>query len=259
MVHFFRSSAWSLDALRTVWLLVVQAHAPLLYPNGKVVLMGDGCIQGKEANRMPGVKKLHQELENSANGAYFFGHCFGRHPPSVGHVPEMVLPTPDRSGFAAVEQWNQSGSTWMDLVTKAKSNTVAYERPGTPATGRDRPRKKGTKVVLAEMFQSRAATLQYATMSVYGKEEAVSYLCLDLLWGQRIYQELRFVLVKLNGRCSILASIDLTLEATEIIEVYTARFKIECTFRALKQSIGGFSYHFCSKPMPKLNRYLKKG
>ncbi|OMD45005.1 hypothetical protein BSK56_20620 [Paenibacillus borealis] len=25
---------------------------------------------------MPGVKKLHQELENSANRAYFFGHCF---------------------------------------------------------------------------------------------------------------------------------------------------------------------------------------
>lgn len=77
LVHFFRSSAWSLDALRTVWLLVVQAHAPLLYRNGKVVLVGDGCIQGKEANRMPGVKKLHQELENFANGAYSFGHCFG--------------------------------------------------------------------------------------------------------------------------------------------------------------------------------------
>ncbi|WP_339225711.1 hypothetical protein NYE80_29535 [Paenibacillus sp. FSL H7-0357] len=80
-----------------------------------------------------------------------------------------------------------------------------------------------------------------------------------MLWGQRLYQELRFVLVKLNGQCSILASIDLTLEATGVIEMYTARFKIECTFRALKQSIGGFSYHFCSKPMPKLNRYLKKG
>lgn len=56
----------------------------------------------------------------------------------------------------------------MDLVTKAKSNTVSYERPGTPATGRGRPRKKGTKVVLAELFQSCAAALQYATVSVYG-------------------------------------------------------------------------------------------
>lgn len=75
--------------------------------------MGDGCIQGKEANRMPGVKKLHQELENSANGAYFFGHCFS--------AIRLLLGT---------------------------------------------SRKKGTKVVLAEMFQCRAATLQYATVSV---------------------------------------------------------------------------------------------
>ncbi|MDY8024315.1 hypothetical protein [Paenibacillus polymyxa] len=49
----------------------------------------------------------------------------------------MVLPTSD-----------QFGSTRMDLVTEAKSNTVAYERHGTPATDRGRYRKKRTKVVL---------------------------------------------------------------------------------------------------------------
>ncbi|MHB0860969.1 hypothetical protein ACYCS5_09795 [Paenibacillus sp. SEL3] len=36
----------------------------------------------------------------------------------------------------------------MDLVTGAKSNTVAYVRHGTPATDRGRYRKKRTKVVL---------------------------------------------------------------------------------------------------------------
>nr|WP_231116962.1 hypothetical protein [Paenibacillus polymyxa] len=36
----------------------------------------------------------------------------------------------------------------MDLITKAKSNTVAYERHGAPATNRGCYRKKRTKVVL---------------------------------------------------------------------------------------------------------------
>jgi len=93
---------------------------------------------------------------------------------------------------------------------------------------------------------------------MYGKEETLSYYTLDLLWGKGLYQELRFVLVKMGNRLSILASTDLTLAATDIIRLYGYRFKIECTFREMKQQIGGFSYHFWSKSMPKLNRYLKK-
>jgi hypothetical protein len=87
----------------------------------------------------------------------------------------------------------------------------------------------------------------------------VEYLCLDLLWGQGLYQELRFVLVKLGGKCAVLVSTDLTLKPIDIIQLYGYRFKIECTFREIKQAIGGFSYHFWSKSMPKLKRYMKKG
>ncbi|WP_245864157.1 hypothetical protein [Paenibacillus donghaensis] len=93
---------------------------------------------------------------------------------------------------------------------------------------------------------------------MYGKEKKVQFLCLDLLWGQVWYQELRSVLVIHQGRCSILVSTDLTLAATDIIRLYGYRFKIECTFREMKQVIGTFGYRFWSKSMPKLNRFLKK-
>ncbi|GGJ98317.1 hypothetical protein GCM10007063_20770 [Lentibacillus kapialis] len=33
--------------------------------------------QAKEARHMPGVKKLHQESENTSKAAYIFGHLFG--------------------------------------------------------------------------------------------------------------------------------------------------------------------------------------
>lgn len=56
----------------------------------------------------------------------------------------------------------------------------------------------------------------------------------------------------------MLVSTDLELEATEIITLYGYRFKIECTFREMKQVIGAFDYRFWSASMPKLNRYRRK-
>ncbi|WP_244445087.1 hypothetical protein [Oceanobacillus jeddahense] len=108
------------------------------------------------------------------------------------------------------------------------------------------------------LFQSRADQFQSAKVMLYGKEENVQYLCLDFLWGQGLYQELRFVLVRYGNRSAILVSTDQTLVPTDIIELYGHRFKIESTFREMKQVIDSFGYHFWSKSMPKRNRYLKK-
>ncbi|WP_342746172.1 transposase [Paenibacillus donghaensis] len=157
-----------------------------------------------------------------------------------------------------LEACHSGSEARMHLVTKAKSNVVAYERPPAKKPGRGRPPKKGKAIKLKELFSTRAADFQTATVLLYDKEQDVQFLCLDLLWGQGWYQELRFVLVVLEGRCSILVSTDLTLAATDIIRLYGYRFKIECTFREMKQVIGAFGYRFWSKSMPKLNRFLKK-
>ena len=152
---------------------------------------------------------------------------------------------------------NRDGDVRMEIITKAKKSCTAYEKPGPRKPGRGRPPKKGAAVHLKELFLSRREKFQDAEIELYGKKESIRYHCVDLLWGQKLYQELRFVLVEMDGIQSILASTSLELEPLSIIRLYSYRFRIECTFRELKQQTGAFCYHFWSKHMPKLSYYQK--
>lgn len=78
MIHFFRASSWSLDSIRSRWLSVVKEYSPLYGEGNFHVLVADGVKQFKEGRRMPGIKKLFQESENSAKPQYMHGHMFGR-------------------------------------------------------------------------------------------------------------------------------------------------------------------------------------
>ena len=100
---------------------------------------------------------------------------------------------------------NSNGDVRMEIVTKAKKFCTAYEKPGPRRPGRGRPPKKGAAVRLKELFASHKEQFQDAEIELYGKKESVRYYCIDLLWGQKLYQELRFVLVEMNGVQSILA------------------------------------------------------
>ena len=148
----------------------------------------------------------------------------------------------------------------VDIITKAKSNCRAYRKPrACRSPKRGRPRLKGASVSVAALFTDKASCFTSASVYMYGEKQEVTYYCTDLLWGQKLYQELRFVLVQYNGSKSILVSTDLSLSPKRIIELYAYRFSIEELFREFKQQIGGFAYHFWSKAVPKLNHFSRKG
>jgi hypothetical protein len=120
--------------------------------------------------------------------------------------------------------------------------------------GRGRPRKYGNKVTFRDVFKDMLDDFKTATLTLYAKEETVKYLCMDLMW-RSIGRKLRFVLVKSNEKCMILACSNLCMDPKEIIVAYSYRFKIEVSFKMLKHVIGGFCYHFWTTAMPKLSRY----
>ena len=147
----------------------------------------------------------------------------------------------------------------LTLVMRARLSTMAYTQPPLLQKRRGRPRKKGIPVKLKGLFDTKKEEFTQTKAWLYGKEETVLYLCKDLLWGSGYYEPLRFVLVKSGEKKSIFVCTNLSFTAEQIIRLYGYRFKIEVTFRALKQVVKGFSYHFWSTYMPKLNRFAKKG
>ena len=151
----------------------------------------------------------------------------------------------------------RAGKPLLSVVMRAKRNPAAYLDPIPNRRGR--PRKKGQKVKVKDLFETCLHEFKGAVVTLYGKNETVRYYCCDLLWGQKLYRKLRFVLVLQGDKQSIFVSTDLSMSPEAILRLYGYRFKIECSFREFKQVIAGFAYRFWSKTMPRLNRFAKKG
>lgn len=77
LIHFFRSSAYNLDSLREQWYRCGLMNAPLFRYRNRIILVGDGVKQSKEARKMPGVKKMTQESETCSKPQFIHGHLLG--------------------------------------------------------------------------------------------------------------------------------------------------------------------------------------
>ena len=145
------------------------------------------------------------------------------------------------------------GQRLVHVVTRAKSNAVAYGDPPLETGGRGRPRTYGPKLKLMTLFESRAAAFEQAVIELYGCCKTVSFLCLDLIW-KPVGEKIRFVLVMDGAERFILMCSDLTLSAPDIVHAYSLRFKIEVSFKVLKHLMGAFFYRFWTSAWPRIGK-----
>ena len=76
------------------WWEIVLSSCPLVQIDGRLLLAGDGIKISKEAEKMPVVKRLHQESENSGKSPYIYGHHWGVIGILAGWVKKTVLYPP---------------------------------------------------------------------------------------------------------------------------------------------------------------------
>lgn len=77
LLQFFRSSAWSLDALIVCWTTFVLSQNETVRIQGRAVIFGDHTCVPKDDRRMPYMVTLHQKSESQSKPSYFHGHYGG--------------------------------------------------------------------------------------------------------------------------------------------------------------------------------------
>ncbi len=77
ILHFFRSTGWSISMLTACWGSFVLSQNLTVMVNGRAVILGDHTLVPKDGCRMPGVVSLRQQSEIQSKPSYFRGCCFG--------------------------------------------------------------------------------------------------------------------------------------------------------------------------------------
>jgi len=293
LLGFFGSKSIRLDRLTELWTALVMRIFPLIRVHGRIILIADGIKVSKEGRKMPGVKLLHQDSQSNSKAEYIMGHSIQAVSALAGTESNSVAVPLAARIHEGIVRSNRCAKTLLDklshlinslclampyyliadayyasgpfalqclstnnhLITRVRNNAVAFDKPPQKSKRtRGRPKLYGSKISLRSLFND-LSVFTTSMSQVYNEDkQEIRYLVRDLYW-KSAHRVMRFVLVvhPVRGKI-ILMSTDLSLDALDIIKLYSFRFKIEISFKSARHSVGVYSYHFWSVAMKRLKR-----
>ncbi len=293
-LHWFNSSAFSVDTLCDSWGEWLKKHVACHRLKGQRVYVGDGIKVGKEGRKMPGVKGLHQESEDVSKPEWIRGHYFSAlglllsaekalfatlivlkvHDGIEEIEEDAALTLVDKMALLCVNYMEKGSYALLDayyasvkvlvpfreqgihLISRVRITTVAHAAfSRRPGKhGPGRHRQWGSAIKLRELF-APIETCNQASVWLYGQSMKVYYQCFEFFWDSPD-EPVLFVLTQLpSGKRIILLSSDLSLTGAEVIEAYGWRFKIEVSFRTIVHLLGGFGYRFWLKSVERASTW----
>jgi hypothetical protein len=293
MLNFFNSTAINLEMLQTIWINIVfsKFSSSIVRINGRCIIAGDGIKIGKEGKKMPGVKWLHQESESNSKAQYIMGHSLQALSvlatglstyfaiPLAGQIHEGIrlhykdsrtlldkmfelliglnIPV---ACYLVLDKYYCSGRFMKQLVSKnihivtmMKRGAVAYGLPDVQRSKRrGRPKKYGEKIKLFDLFKME---LPFIKIPMPGSNNLmIEYCRMEFFW-RPFGGMAQFVFTRHPTRGNAIAmSTDLTLAPTDMVFIYSLRFKIEVLFKQAVHQVGVFLYRFWLKMMKPIAR-----
>jgi hypothetical protein len=120
----------------------------------------------------------------------------------------------------------------IHVISRLRKDAVGWDNP-TPEQRADA--KHGQKWKLAQLLQHEVP--QTVTAYIYGHHVTVQAVT-RIVWLRNVTQQVKVVVLAGIKKPIILMATDVSLTATQIIEIYAARFTIELAIRDLKQYFG---------------------
>jgi len=264
--------------LSRMWKVIYELLGEEILEDGKIIIALDDTTYGKSGKKISGASTHYDHAAKQNCSKYVWGHCrvvigilksiHGRWA-CLPLAQALYVPVKDAGKnfetkidvagrligdfskivnaeiLVVTDSWFGNKSLWkhfcelpvkVHILTRLRIDSVLYDFPDNSIRRRGPKAKYGAKLKkLPELALEQEK--QIGQFMIYGKIRECKYAEFECM-HKGFKKPVKVVLVYMKSRVFPILSTDTTLTAREMIENYSARWKIESGFKELKHEIG---------------------